>query len=180
MMPVGPMMIEHRLIERMIRVVAARLEALGRSTADDLRLVDAAVDFIRMYADRCHHGKEEDILFRELAKKELSPELKKTMDELIAEHKQGRATVKRLVEARERYAAGDASAVDAVRKELRWLTEFYPTHIKKEDKRFFLPAMEYFTKEEKDAMLREGYAFDQKLIHEKYRGVVEAFEPPGK
>jgi len=36
--------------------------------------------------------------------------------------------------------------------------------------------MKYFTQEEKDAMLREGYEFDQKLIHEKYRDVVEAHE----
>jgi len=35
--------------------------------------IDIAVDFIRMYADRTHHGKEEDILFRDLEKKSLSP-----------------------------------------------------------------------------------------------------------
>ena len=175
-MPIGPMMIEHRLIERMIRVVAGRLDTLGTSTDEDVRLVDAAVDFIRMYADRTHHGKEEDILFRELAKKEISAEHKKTMDELVEEHKQGRATVKRLVEARNRYAAGDGTVIDAVKSELRWLTDFYPKHIEKEDKHFFLPVMDYFSQEEKDAMLHEGYEFDQKLIHEKYRGVVEGFE----
>jgi hemerythrin-like domain-containing protein len=159
----------------MIRVVASRLPELGKAVADDVRLIDAVVDFIRAYADRCHHGKEEDILFRELAKKPLTDEHKRTMDELVDEHKQGRATVKRLVEARDRYAGGDASAVEAVRAELRWLTEFYPTHIEKEDQHFFLPVMKCFTQEEKDAMLREGYEFDQKLIHEKYRGVVEGY-----
>jgi hemerythrin-like domain-containing protein len=37
-----------------------------------LLFIDTAVDFIRTYADRCHHGKEEDILFRNLAKKKTS------------------------------------------------------------------------------------------------------------
>ena len=36
--------------------------------------------------------------------------------------------------------------------------------------------MEYFSQEEKDAMLRECWEFDKKLIHEKYRQVVERFE----
>jgi len=36
--------------------------------------------------------------------------------------------------------------------------------------------MEYFTDEEKEAVLKEYYAFDKELIHEKYKAVVEAFE----
>ena len=32
--------------------------------------IDTAVDFIHTYADRCHHGKEEDILFKALAAKD--------------------------------------------------------------------------------------------------------------
>ena len=36
--------------------------------------------------------------------------------------------------------------------------------------------MEYFTEEEKDAMLQEGYAFDRNLIHERYKDLVNQFE----
>jgi hypothetical protein len=32
--------------------------------------------------------------------------------------------------------------------------------------------MEYFSVEEKEAMLEEGYLFNQKLIHEKYKNMV--------
>jgi len=46
------------------------------------------------------------------------------------------------------------------------LVDFYPKHIEKEDKHFFIPIMEYFNTAEKDAMLEEGYEFDQKSIHE--------------
>ena len=56
------------------------------------------------------------------------------------------------------------------------LVDFYPKHIEKEDKRFFLPVMSYFTGEEKDLMLQEGFLFDQKLIHEKYKEVVNLAE----
>jgi hemerythrin-like domain-containing protein len=62
----APLMIEHRLIERMIHVVNHALELVERTKAVDPVFVDLAIDFIRTYADRTHHGKEEDILFRKL------------------------------------------------------------------------------------------------------------------
>ena len=56
------------------------------------------------------------------------------------------------------------------------LVRFYPEHIVKEDKHFFLPVMQYFTQEEQDNMLDEFNRFDQTLIHDKYRGIVEGLE----
>jgi len=66
MLPIGPLMIEHRLIEKMIKVIQKEVETWKREDRINPEFVDAAVDFIRVYADKCHHGKEEDILFREL------------------------------------------------------------------------------------------------------------------
>lgn len=62
MMPAGPLMKEHRLIERMIRLMNARLAEIKQSGEVDLLFIDAAIDFLRTYADQCHHGKE-DVLF---------------------------------------------------------------------------------------------------------------------
>jgi hypothetical protein len=53
---------------------------------------------------------------------------------------------------------------------------FHPTYIEKKDKHFFLPAMEYFSKEGQDAALQECWEFDRKLIHEKYLQGVERCE----
>jgi hemerythrin-like domain-containing protein len=142
----------------------------------DTSFIEEAIDFFKVYADRCHHGKEEDILFRDLSKKDLSPEHKVMMDELIQEHVFGRETTRKLLEATERFRQGDSAALDNIRGLLKKLVEFYPAHIEKEDKHFFLPSMEYFSKEEQDAMLQECWEFDRKLIHEKYRQVVERFE----
>ena len=59
MMPAGPLMIEHRLIERMIKVMQSELVKMRQQNQADVIFIDTAIDFIRMYADRCHHGKEE-------------------------------------------------------------------------------------------------------------------------
>jgi hemerythrin-like domain-containing protein len=52
----GPLMIEHRLIERMLSVIKVALSKIESKHEIDPVFVDIAVDFIRMYADRTHHG----------------------------------------------------------------------------------------------------------------------------
>lgn len=168
----GPLMIEHRLIERMIGLIVASLEKIKSENKVDPGFVDTSVDFIRMYADRTHHGKEEDILFRDLDKKNLSPEDRQVMNELIEEHVFGRKTTKALIDANTRYRNGDASALAEIVEKLKILVEFYPKHIEKEDKVFFPAYLAYFTDEEDQAMLDEFWEFDRKMIHEKYKAVV--------
>ncbi|MGE5238746.1 MAG: hemerythrin domain-containing protein [Chloroflexota bacterium] len=167
-------MIEHRLIERMILLIRDALVNIEATQKVDPLFIDTAVDFIRTYADRTHHGKEEDILFRELAKRLLSAEDERIMSDLIQEHIVARRTTKALVEANMRYRNGDGSALADVAANLQRLVEFYPVHIEKEDKVFFPASRAYFTDEEDQEMLAEFWEFDRKMIHEKYRSVVEA------
>jgi hemerythrin-like domain-containing protein len=171
MKPIGPLMWEHRLIEKMLHCFEGETKKISEQKKVDPLFIDTAVDFVRTYADRTHHGKEEDILFRELAKKPLTQEHARIMDDLVEEHKYARKTVGMLVDAKERYLKGENTSHEVVTF-LRELAHFYPVHIQKEDKHFFYPCMEYFTKEEQDRMLKEFYEFDRNMIHEKYRNIV--------
>jgi len=169
----GPLMIEHRLIERMLLLITDAIKQIQSMGKVDPLFVDAAVDFIRMYADRTHHGKEEEIFFRELDKRALSAGDRRVMNELIEEHVFGRQTTKALVEANARYRNGDQAALADVADRLQTLVEFYPKHIEKEDKVFFPAVRVYFTDTEEQVMLAEFWEFDRKMIHEKYKLLVE-------
>ncbi len=180
MMPVGPMMVEHRLIERMISLIAEearRIRSTGRVNAD---FVLSAVDFIRTYADRCHHGKEEGILFRELKQKPLAPEHRAMLAELEAEHAMGRETLRKLSVARERFLKGDRASASELATLMEHLAVFYPRHIEKEDHHFFEPCMDYFTPKEAGQMLEECREFDRKLVHGLYENLVLGFEGPSQ
>lgn len=172
----APLMIEHRLIERMISVINKTITKIEAEHKVDPDFVDQAVDFIRIYADRTHHGKEEDILFRELKNKPLTDQDRQIMKELIEEHVFGRQTTKALVAANKRFRDGDTTAIEEIAVKLKILTEFYPKHIEKEDKVFFPSVRSYFSEEEDQAMLAEFMEFDQKMIHEKYQSVVTGLE----
>jgi len=167
------LMIEHRLIERMLAVIGDALAKIESQHRLDPGFVDQVVDFIEVYADRNHHGKEEDILFRELKKKPLSAGDRRVMNELIEEHEVGRRTAKALADANTRYRTGDDTALTNIAEQFQIFTELYPGHIEKEDKSFFSAARTYFTEEEDRAMLEEFREFDRRMIHEKYKGVVD-------
>jgi hemerythrin-like domain-containing protein len=151
-----------------------RAEDLKRTDPD---LIQGFTHFICIYADQCHHGKEEDILFRELKKKKnISREHEMVISQLIEDHKWGRKTTGELVEANEKYRNGDVNSLPEVMAKMRALIELYPRHIQKEDRHFFEPVMGYFTREEKDAMLEEGYGLDSRLLHEVYEETVSGME----
>jgi hemerythrin-like domain-containing protein len=170
----GLLMIEHRLIEKMIKLMTFTLKQIASEGKVDPFFIDTAVDFIRIYADRTHHGKEEDILFLALEKKNLSADDRRIMKELIDEHVLGRDTSKALVEATCRY--GEVSALTDIARNLKILVDFYPVHIAKEDNVFFPASRSYFTDDEDQAMLAQFLEFDQKMIHEKYASVIKELE----
>jgi hemerythrin-like domain-containing protein len=183
MQPIGPLMIEHRLIERLLLLVQREFQRIRDNVAVDpefafvdLEFIDTAVDFIRTYADRCHHGKEEDILFKALAEKNLSSEHRRTMEELTTEHAWARETTAGLVKAKDGYLMEKPGALDDLIDHLEKLVEFYPRHIDKEDKHFFIPCLAYFSEAEQADLLARMHEFDRLLIHEKYRGLVEGME----
>ncbi len=172
MQPIGPLMIEHRLIERMLQQMQREFQRIKDNIAVDAVFafvdpvfIDTAVDFIHTYADRCHHGKEEDLLFKALAAKDLSPEHRQTMADLIKEHAWARETTAGLVKAKAAYLLEQPGALNDLMQHMGELVEFYPRHIDKEDKHFFIPCMAYFSEAEQADLLARMHEFDRLLIH---------------
>jgi hemerythrin-like domain-containing protein len=176
MLPAGPLMKEHRVIERMIGLLEKELKNIKKKKAANTAFVKIAIDFIRTYADKCHHGKEEDILFRELKKKDISREHSRIMNELINEHVYGRETVGALAKNAAGYEKGKKEKLSGIEDGIGKLVAFYPKHIEKEDKHFFLPCMDYFSNDERERMLADFREFDRDMIHAKYKGVVEEWQ----
>lgn len=112
--------LQHAL--QLLDAVAERLEHPERGQTVDPEDMGRLVGFFREFADRCHHGKEEDLLFPALAQAglELPEQLQQT---LLAEHEQGRQALREmqaqagqpgpaLAQAFKRYAALMRSHID--------------------------------------------------------------------
>lgn len=167
---------EHRVIERTVQVLSAELESVESGAEANVVLLDQAVDFMRTYADRCHHGKEEDILFRRLADKGLERHLSTMMEGLIDDHVRARTLVGRLADATARYRCGDADARSVIVDSLKGIVRLYPAHIETEDKHFFKPAIDALSPEEREQMVADFDEFERSLLHNKYMAIVEEME----
>jgi hemerythrin-like domain-containing protein len=167
-------MIEHRLIEKMLDLVNRELDVIEKERKVNTVFIDTVVDFIRTYADRTHHGKEEDILFKELEMKKLNSDDTRIMRELVDEHMIARNAVEDLVAANNKYIGGNEKSIDVIIEKLTFLINFYPRHIIKEDRVFFPNTERYFTDSELNAMLIDFKEFDRKMIHEKYNNLYES------
>lgn len=173
MKPIGPLMKEHRVIEKVISSFKKKMEKMRKERKADIEFINDTIDFIRVYADQTHHGKEEDILFKRLEDESLSKEDRQTMDELIEEHSWARKKVKNLEEAAVKYREGDKSSINDIIENIELLVEFYPRHIEKEDDNFFPASMEYLDDKQQKKMLGDFTQFDSGMIHKKYESVQE-------
>lgn len=161
MILVGLLMREHRLIEQVIPLMQKEIENPNKER------IMIITDFVKNYADKLHHGKEEDILFRELKKKKISPAHKKIMNQLITEHAKARQLNKELRETTDK---------KVMIKNLKELIKLYPEHIMTEDKKFFMPITKYFTKAEEQAMINEGLDYDRQFIDNEYSELLKSLE----
>jgi len=175
MLPIAPLMIEHRLIERRLALAKRQLADLEAGKVDNALLVDF-VAFIRQYADHCHHGKEEDLLFIALDTKPLSSEQARLLAELREEHLVGRKLTRELDDARAAYQRGELDALQTIVGHIRQLLDFYPKHIEKEDRPFFLPVMKLFSPSEQEELFRAFWEFDARLYHDDWTRHVSELE----
>ena len=102
----------------------------------EFEAIEECVSFIRLFADACHHGQEEDLLFPELEARGM-PRDSGPLAVMLKEHEIGRSYVghmrKALPDARE----GDSDARKVLVNSGRAYIELIRAHILKEDNVLF-------------------------------------------
>ncbi|UCE67484.1 MAG: hemerythrin domain-containing protein [Candidatus Zixiibacteriota bacterium] len=131
--PIEKLMDEHQNILAGIDILARNADRLEKGEKVDPRFFNEAIDFIRNYADRYHHAKEEDILFKKMEKAGFPVE-GGPIAVMLSEHDQGRHYVRAMEKANERYIVGDKSAVNEIAENAKSYVYLLRAHIDKEDR----------------------------------------------
>jgi len=146
---------EHEAIVKMLEVteeVARRLDVGEHVTAQTLADL---LEFFRLFADKCHHGKEEDLLFPQLEKKGM-PRAGGPLAVMLAEHEQGRALIRQMAQAADAYPRQPEKAGPAWAEAARAYASLLRAHIEKENHVLFVMAERMLTPSEQ-AELAEGF-----------------------
>lgn len=123
---------EHRLILRMIALLEQNSAAMEAGSFRDWQFFLDAVDFIRNYADRFHHAKEEDVLFKALIANGM-PEQNSPVAAMLMAHDQGRAHVRAIEAAAGLALAGEPGQIPVIAEHARGYAALLRDHIDKED-----------------------------------------------
>jgi len=66
MTPTEQLKEEHEAIKLMLRILDKVCDKLESGEEVNPEHLDQILEFIKVFADKCHHGKEEDLLFQQL------------------------------------------------------------------------------------------------------------------
>jgi hemerythrin-like domain-containing protein len=179
MKPTEVMKEEHDGIKVMLSILEEICKKLdGNHHVDPAHLSDI-VEFFKNFADKCHHGKEEDLLFTELQNYDLG-EAKELVDELLKEHEQGREYVRNMSGGVDVYRGAGGEKPTGFIEQGRKYVEFLREHIRKEDD-ILWPVVDAKLGEEAQAKLVDEFEkFEVEKIgagkHDEYHELIHTFE----
>jgi len=162
---------EHRVIEQVLTCLEKMVQRCDAEGKLEVQPAQDAVEFLRHFADRCHHAKEEDHLFPAMEAKGFSRQGGPT-GVMIYEHELARAHVRGMGEAVQAASAGDALALKQFSQHARQYVSLLRQHIEKEDHCLYAMANQAFTEEDQQELLATFEKVEREELgagtHEKY------------
>lgn len=174
MRPTAFLMEEHRVIEQVLACLERVADNCDAGQPLDLAIANQIIDFIREYADHCHHAKEEQLLFPLMERKGFSRDHGPT-GVMLFEHDQGRGHVRAMAESVSQLSAGHAAAKDNFILQARVFVQLLRQHIDKEDHCLFPMADQALSSADQNEL---EHSFDRvehdqfgPAVHKKYRSL---------
>ncbi len=165
---------EHQAIESGLKILDSinrRLEAGHKADKTDLQQF---IGFLKEFADKCHHGKEEGILFPALAKAGM-PEKGGPIGVMLAEHDQGRKLIKEMESG-----IGDSANYRTFSKPAREYVGLLRSHIQKENEVLFPAAEKLLPAAQMEGLYEAFEQHEEKVIghgrHEELHAILEGLK----
>ena len=170
---------EHKNIKRMLVIVR---KYCYKILTEEVNYEDffALIDFVRNYADKHHHGKEEKLLFDKMVKELGHTAAKLIQNGMLVEHDMGRLYMQELEIAVNKVIEGDDEArLDVIANAISY-THLLERHIEKEDTVVYQFAQKNLSKETQQIIEKECSQFEQEAVDNgiqiKYLDLLSEFE----
>lgn len=170
---------EHRAIKLVLRIIEKMCERLKAGDNVQPEHLEQVLDFLKVFADKCHHAKEEELLFPELEKVGV-PREEGPIGVMLAEHNKAREHVKGIGEGIARYKAGEKRAAAKIAENGAAYIRILAAHIDKEDHVLYPVADARLPKGVQDELLEKFDKVETKKIgagkHEQFHKMLENLE----
>jgi hemerythrin-like domain-containing protein len=135
--PSGMLCAEHRVIKRVLWVLQRIVDQSQQTNELPVTPLSNCIEFFRLFADACHHAKEEDFLFPILEKRGIANE-GGPIGVMLAEHREGRRLVGQMDAQLHEYIDGNRAIVPTFRQTALAYVQLLTQHIFKEDHTLFV------------------------------------------
>ena len=132
MTPTEQLKEEHGGVKVMLGILGKICDRMESGKPVPVQHLEQILEFLKVFVDTCHHGKEEEHLFPALEAAGI-PRDGGPIGRMLQEHEQGRAFVRGMGAAVRAYAAGDAAGTADFVSNARGYTQLLLDHIDKED-----------------------------------------------
>lgn len=150
-----------------------RMESADPFLTDHL---DQVLEFLKVFVDTCHHGKEEDILFPALEKVGMT-EKEDLINELLAEHRTGRDLVRDMGVALDGLKGGTENTSSVIADKAREYIALLQKHIQKENADLFPMAQRRLPQNEQEELAQHFDRLEKEKIgigrHEEFHRQLE-------
>ncbi len=175
MKPTEELIREHDAIQTMLRILesaSTRLFAGEKVSADDLGNM---IEFLRVFADRCHHAKEETVLFPAMEAVGI-PRERGPIGVMLSEHDAGRKHIRGMADALDSYRKGVDGAAREFVTHARLYSNLLFQHIQKENQILFPMADAHIAETEQERIAREFARLEAEQIgegtHERFHALL--------
>lgn len=149
--PSGVLRTEHQVILRVIESLSRLVDRSERGEGFEVAAFRRCVEFFRLFADACHHAKEEDLLFPVMESRGI-PREGGPIGVMLEEHTMARGFTRAMHEALEAFEGGDAEGEARFCGAARQYQELLTHHIHKEDNILFMMADRVMTSDDQDSL----------------------------
>ena len=167
---------EHEGIKLMLNIMETICNDLEKGKELNINHFGKILDFIKGFADKCHHGKEEDILFPTLVNHGMSKE-GGPIAVMLHEHELGRDHIKSLSSAFEDLKEGNKAALENIVSGTRSYIELLRNHIEKENNILFMMADKVLDEKEQSTVFEDFEKLEIEKIgpgkHEEYHRLLK-------
>lgn len=149
---------EHALILEALDAIERKVSALEAGAAPDRAYFEKAVQFLRTFADQCHHGKEENLLFKIMVDRGF-PRQAGPIAVMSYEHDTGRSFIRGMTEGAAALGT-DPGAAKRIVENGREYISLLRSHINKENNILFPMADNVLTPEDQERLGKEFERFE--------------------
>ena len=155
---IADLMNEHEAIRSAIQILEKMITAIEKNTSVDKKDIHDFIGFLKEFADKCHHGKEEGLLFPAMIAAGV-PDRSGPIGVMLAEHAQGRKLIRDMEES-------ISTDVDRIKlaQAAREYANFLRNHIQKENTVLFPMAEKVLTETQLEKLYEGFEEHEEKVI----------------